>query len=232
MVAKEGGGLHVSPYHRIVCVNKSSSSPRISLVVDHSSVFGVLLLLQENRFVEKPQETWKVGRLGRLFLSVERRVFVCISSGIMPLAMSTLSARELSSSSLVELLARDRNMVLVDVRPFLQFNKAHVKSAVNIPCSPLMLRRLAKAGSLGDYVSPELRDRVFSASTVVLYDEDTADINGPAGLGSPLRIIASSLEPHCSQLFYLHGESGVLTLRPVQLLCQSLREFFKIVCMW
>lgn len=124
----------------------------------------------------------------------------------MPVAMAMLAARGLTSSSLVETLARDRDVLVVDVRPFLKFNKGHVRSAINIPCSPIMLRRLEKTGCIDDFVDPNVKERLRSAKTIVVYDEETTDINAPRVMGSPLTVVAAAVEQRCISLFFLIGK--------------------------
>lgn len=119
---------------------------------------------------------------------------------------SIMAARGVSCKSLADLLGEIQDLLVVDVRPFLQFNKGHIRSAVNVPCSPLMLRRLHNGKGLTEYVTSDVRERLVVARMVVLYDSQTADIAAVPPC-SPLATIASALGTDKFTLFFLSGNS-------------------------
>ena len=125
-------------------------------------------------------------------------------------------ARALDAQLLAEKLGADEDILILDIRPFLQFNKGHIRGAVNLPCSPLMLRRLQKNGhGLREYVPEDLRDRLYgseSASSgtdgvmVVVYDGQSSKIDSDKST-SPLCVVLTALEKDLSTIFFLSGES-------------------------
>ena len=135
-----------------------------------------------------------------------------------------MAAQKVSSKNLADLLDVLEDLLVLDVRPFLQFNKGHIRSAMNLPCSPLMLRRLRNGKGITEYVSVDMRDRLLAARMVVLYDGQTADISCLPPC-SPLSTIASALGPNNFTLFFLSGIICVLcssNLFKLQKVCLSL----------
>lgn len=127
-------------------------------------------------------------------------------------------AQELDARSLVGKLDGKEHVLMLDVRPFLQFNKGHIRGAVNLPCSPLMLRRLEKGGlGLSGYVPTELRDRLFggaSAETnlsIVVYDAQSSDVDQKKSR-TPLCIVIAALNTEKDKftVFFLSGKTGCL----------------------
>lgn len=145
-------------------------------------------------------------------------------------SLEAMACRALSSSRFAELLAT-ANLCVLDVRPFLQYNKGHVRDAINVPMSGLTLRRIARNG-LGDFLTQEVKERMLKASTVVLYDAQTEDVNQePPQTHTPsaLKIMMDALDSRAVTVFFLCGKSqwialDVFRLMPVWLILCLVRN--------
>lgn len=87
--------------------------------------------------------------------------------------------------------------VMIDCRPFMDYNKCHIRGAVHINCSDKMSRRRLQQGKITvlDLISShQSRDSIrgIFSKEIVIYDERTQD---PARLASsqPLHIVLESL---------------------------------------
>ncbi|XP_038070795.1 dual specificity protein phosphatase 4-like [Patiria miniata] len=95
----------------------------------------------------------------------------------------SVHVRPISTDELRHVLAGEagdtRRVLLVDSRPFMQFNDNHISGAHNIHC-PRLLRRRSKGALAMDYIvtCPETRAEFLAGlfSAVVVYDQGTGEI--------------------------------------------------------
>ena len=94
----------------------------------------------------------------------------------------SVHVRPLSTEELRHVLAgdpSDSRVLLVDSRPFMQFNENHITGAHNIHC-PRLLRRRSKGPLAMDYIitCPKTKAELLAGlfSTVVVYDERTVEV--------------------------------------------------------
>lgn len=106
--------------------------------------------------------------------------------------------------------------VIVDCRPFTEYNKCHVRGAVHINCSDKISRRRLQQGKVTvlELVScreakDSFRGGVFSRDLVV-YDESTSD---PARLATsqPLHVVLESLRREGKDPIVLKGRRRITT---------------------
>uniref|UniRef100_A0A3B5KWD5 Rhodanese domain-containing protein n=1 Tax=Xiphophorus couchianus TaxID=32473 RepID=A0A3B5KWD5_9TELE len=87
--------------------------------------------------------------------------------------------------------------VIIDCRPFLEYNKSHIRGAVHINCSDKISRRRLQQGKITvlDLIScREGKDSfkgIFSKE-IVVYDESTTDPNRLTS-AQPLHVVLESL---------------------------------------
>ncbi|XP_022098344.1 dual specificity protein phosphatase 1-like [Acanthaster planci] len=130
----------------------------------------------------------------------------------------SVHVRPISTNNLRDVLAGEpgdtRRVLLVDSRPFIQFNDNHIGGAHNIHC-PRLLRRRSKGALAMDYIvtCPETRAELLAGlfSTVVVYDERTKEIgDSTARDNSDLVLVLESLlqAPVChltTEITFLQG---------------------------
>ncbi|KAG8123297.1 hypothetical protein E2320_018996 [Naja naja] len=100
--------------------------------------------------------------------------------------------------------------VIIDCRPFMEYNKSHIQGAVHINCSDKISRRRLQQGKITvlDLIScREGKDsfkRIFSKE-IVVYDENT---NEPSRVmpSQPLHIVLESLKREGKEPLVLKGE--------------------------
>ncbi len=98
--------------------------------------------------------------------------------------------------------------VLVDIRPRVEYNTNHIKSSVNIHCSPLLFRRFERGNKPIDnlLLSEENRGRIQrdSCSIIVLYDNGSQD----GVISKEIRQMANVLRSlkRSRSLFFLDGK--------------------------
>ncbi|XP_072031752.1 dual specificity protein phosphatase 10-like [Amphiura filiformis] len=101
------------------------------------------------------------------------------------------------------------NVILVDCRSFMAFNKKHISGALNVNCTnPCFRRRLEKGKtSVGDLITSEEGKAVFrsrSDKEVIVYDEDSEEIgNLPAN--HPTSLVLKSLKKEGTRASLLKG---------------------------
>ena len=111
-----------------------------------------------------------------------------------------------------ELSARldNTNVILVDCRSFMAFNKKHISGALNVNCTnPCFRRRLEKGKTtVGDLITSEEGKSLFRNRTgkeVVVYDEDSQEIeNLPAN--HPTVLVLKSLKKEGTRASLLKGK--------------------------
>ena len=115
-----------------------------------------------------------------------------------------------------ELSARldNTNVILVDCRSFMAFNKKHISGALNVNCTnPCFRRRLEKGKTtVGDLITSEEGKSLFRNRTgkeVVVYDEDSQEIeNLPAN--HPTVLVLKSLKKEGTRASLLKGKTHVI----------------------
>ena len=99
--------------------------------------------------------------------------------------------------------------VIIDCRPFVEYNKSHIRGAVHINCSDKMSRRRLQQGKITvlDLIScHEGKDSykgIFSKE-IVVYDESTADPNRLT-FSQPLYVVLESLRREGKDPIILKG---------------------------
>ena len=124
-----------------------------------------------------------------------------VSNDILPLSATTL--RTIPQDS----------CLLIDTRPVSKFNSCHIRNAVNVNCSPLLLRRIQRgSGSVDKLFSEETKKNLQRGlcQIIVLYDDDSSE---GGMLGKEMKLIATALqrEKKNKSFFYLNGELRVET---------------------
>ncbi|CAL8317832.1 unnamed protein product [Merluccius merluccius] len=99
--------------------------------------------------------------------------------------------------------------VIVDCRPFTEYNKSHVRGAVHINCSDKISRRRLQQGKVTvlELVScreDSYRGGVLSSRDMVVYDESTAD-PGRLAPSQPLHVVLESLRREGKDPIVLKG---------------------------
>lgn len=104
--------------------------------------------------------------------------------------------------------------VIIDCRPFLEYNKSHIRGAVHINCSDKISRRRLQQGKITvlDLIScREGKDSfkgIFSKD-IVVYDESTADPNRLT-FSQPLHVVLESLRREGKDPIILKGEAELV----------------------
>lgn len=99
--------------------------------------------------------------------------------------------------------------VIIDCRPFMEYNKSHIRGAVHINCSDKISRRRLQQGKITvlDLIScREGKDSykgIFSKE-IVVYDESTAD-PGRLTFSQPLHVVLESLRREGKDPIVLKG---------------------------
>ena len=111
----------------------------------------------------------------------------------------------LSASSLKK-LAKDC-YTLIDIRPRSEFNSNHINSAVNIHCSPLLIRRFQRGRKAIEnmFMSDEVKRKLQrdTCQIVILYDADSYE----GKIGKDLMQVASVFVngKRSKSVFFLDG---------------------------
>ncbi|KAG7456339.1 hypothetical protein MATL_G00251180 [Megalops atlanticus] len=126
-----------------------------------------------------------------------------------PVAGSRLGGvRPMGAEALVALLEGGLDHVLlIDSRPFVDYNASHILEAVNVNCSKLMKRRLQQDKvQITELLQHSARSKVELQveQEVVVYDQSSAD---PASLSSEafLSVLLAKLEKNFSSVHLLSG---------------------------
>lgn len=106
--------------------------------------------------------------------------------------------------------------VIIDCRPFMEYNKSHIQGAVHINCSDKISRRRLQQGKITvlDLIScREGKDsfkRIFSKE-IVVYDENT---NEPSRVipSQPLHVVLESLKREGKEPLVLKGIVGLCSV--------------------
>lgn len=109
---------------------------------------------------------------------------------------------------------QNQGPVIIDCRPFMEYNKSHIQGAVHINCSDKISRRRLQQGKITvlDLIScREGKDsfkRIFSKE-IIVYDENT---NEPSRVmpSQPLHIVLESLKREGKEPLVLKGNPRVL----------------------
>lgn len=116
--------------------------------------------------------------------------------------------------------------VIIDCRPFMEYNKSHIRGAVHINCSDKISRRRLQQGKITvlDLIScREGKDSfkgIFSKD-IVVYDESTADPNRLT-FSQPLHVVLESLRREGKDPIILKGEAEWVGGSGPRLLARSL----------
>ena len=116
------------------------------------------------------------------------------------LALSSTSLRKISQDAIT----------LIDVRPKLEYNSNHITSAINIHCSPLLIRRFQRGNKPIDnlFLPDDVRRKLQRdpCQIVVLYDNESKEEN----ISKEIRQIASVLQlgkRSSRSIFYIDGKN-------------------------
>ena len=196
-------------------VNSSSSSSSNSVVVAETTTTSQMdLKIQTTRF--NHAEPKKIcAKMANLHISVA----TAKANSPCPFvrAVSRNQCKDSISSLAVtitlpqELSARldNTNIILVDCRSFMAFNKKHITGALNVNCTnPCFRRRLEKGKTtVGDLITSEEGKSLFRNRTdkeVVVYDDDSQEIeNLPAN--HPTVLVLKSLKKEGTRASLLKG---------------------------
>jgi len=127
----------------------------------------------------------------------------------------------LSGSSLTK-LAKDC-YTLIDIRPRSEFTSTHIKSAVNIHCSPLLIRRCQRSRKSIEnmFLSDELRRKLQrdKYQLIILYDNTSCEEN----IGKDLIQMANVLQrgKRSTSIFFLDGGIQKFSMENRQLCVSS-----------
>ena len=124
-----------------------------------------------------------------------------ISSGALKqqnLNNDCLKARTIQPQELAVKLKKSKSVLLVDCRPFVSYNIAHINGAVNVNCSDRFNRKRLQQGkaSLVDLVTSKDGKDLFKrrgSKDIVLYDDHTKDLNQLSPETSMYIVLASLL---------------------------------------
>ncbi|XP_036438147.1 dual specificity protein phosphatase 10 [Colossoma macropomum] len=99
--------------------------------------------------------------------------------------------------------------VIIDCRPFMDYNKSHIRGAVHINCSDKISRRRLQQGKITvlDLIScRQSKDsfRGIFSKEIVVYDESTVD-PGRLSLSQPLHVVLESLRREGKDPIVLRG---------------------------
>ncbi|XP_005988726.1 dual specificity protein phosphatase 16 [Latimeria chalumnae] len=98
-------------------------------------------------------------------------------------------------------------VLLIDSRPFVEYNNSHILDAININCSKLMKRRLQQDKVVITELiqhSAKQKIEIDSKQEVVVYDQSSTDI-ASLSLDSFLTVLLSKLERSFSSVHLLSG---------------------------
>lgn len=116
----------------------------------------------------------------------------------------------LSGSSLKK-LAKDC-YTLIDIRPMSEFNLKHIGSAINIHCSPLLIRRFQRGRKSIEnlFLSDEVRGKLQrdKSQLIILYDNDSYDGNIGKELMQMANVFQRGKRP--KSIFFLDGKYSYL----------------------
>lgn len=122
---------------------------------------------------------------------------------------------------------QNQGPVIIDCRPFMEYNKSHIQGAVHINCSDKISRRRLQQGKITvlDLIScREGKDsfkRIFSKE-IIVYDENT---NEPSRVmpSQPLHIVLESLKREGKEPLVLKGNPP---------LCPHVVSWFALQCVY
>lgn len=121
----------------------------------------------------------------------------------------SLKARTIQPQELVTKLRKSKSMLLVDCRPFVSYNIAHINGAVNVNCSDRFNRKRLQQGkaSLVDLVTSKDGKDLFKrrgSKDIILYDDHTKDIHQLSPETS-MHIVLASLLREGREAYVLKG---------------------------
>eukprot|EP00117_Sycon_ciliatum_P048778 scpid80492/ scgid5583/ Dual specificity protein phosphatase 2; Dual specificity protein phosphatase PAC-1 len=121
----------------------------------------------------------------------------------MALDVAAMAARALSSACFASQLQASSNLCVLDLRPNLQYRQSHIQDAISLSLSNLLLRRVAAngIGILPGYV----KERLARASTIVLYDAETEDVERSADQKSALKVMLEAVQAVAMSVYFLCG---------------------------
>lgn len=101
--------------------------------------------------------------------------------------------------------------IIIDCRPFMDYNKGHIRGAVHVNCSDRISRRRLQQGKItvldliSSRQSKDFSFRGISPKEIVVYDERTLDAARLA-LSQPLHVVLESLRRDGSDPIVLQGK--------------------------
>ncbi|XP_011429094.1 LOW QUALITY PROTEIN: dual specificity protein phosphatase 10-like [Crassostrea angulata] len=137
---------------------------------------------------------------------------------------AVFTARTMPPQELASRMNKSRTVLVLDCRPFVSYNIAHIQGAVNVNCSDRFNRRRLQQGkaSIVDLVASKEGKDMFkkrSSKEIVIYDDHTKDVQSLSSESS-MYLVLSSLLREGKDAYILKG--GIEEFRNKHLdLCDS-----------
>lgn len=111
---------------------------------------------------------------------------------------AVFSARTMQTQELASRMHKSRTVLVLDCRPFVSYNIAHIQGAINVNCSDRFNRRRLQQGkaSIVDLVSSKEGKDMFkkrSSKEIVIYDDHTKDAQSLCQDSSMYMVLSSLL---------------------------------------
>lgn len=108
------------------------------------------------------------------------------------------SARTMQPQELASRMNKSRSVLVLDCRPFVSYNIAHIQGAVNVNCSDRFNRRRLQQGkaSIVDLVSSKEGKDLYkkrSSKEIVIYDDHSKDVQSLSPESSMYLVLSSLL---------------------------------------
>jgi rhodanese-related sulfurtransferase len=111
---------------------------------------------------------------------------------------AVFSARTMQTQELASRMHKSRSVLVLDCRPFVSYNIAHIQGAINVNCADRFNRRRLQQGkaSIVDLVSSKEGKDMFkkrSSKEIVIYDDHTKDAQSLCQDSSMYMVLSSLL---------------------------------------
>lgn len=111
---------------------------------------------------------------------------------------AVFTARTMPPQELASRMNKSRTVLVLDCRPFVSYNIAHIQGAVNVNCSDRFNRRRLQQGkaSIVDLVASKESKDMFkkrSSKEIVIYDDHTKDVQSLSSESSMYLVLSSLL---------------------------------------
>lgn len=111
---------------------------------------------------------------------------------------AVFTARTMPPQELASRMNKSRTVLVLDCRPFVSYNIAHIQGAVNVNCSDRFNRRRLQQGkaSIVDLVASKEGKDMFkkrSSKEIVIYDDHTKDVQSLSSESSMYLVLSSLL---------------------------------------